>query len=229
LKNTIINSFEEAIKKLVMIFNENKNDYFFTEKELHSYFYHLCLENGLSHQGYNLVHTEYPTPFKCETMDIDPYIQEANKDSKNQRAHLDLVLLNPNYIDYVLDERKKDYFKFLTGIGGKLFSIYIDEFYEFYKSFSLKFNESVLLYAIEFKYHRHSYSGEKYPARYLKQDINKLKLIKQFQITENIPFCQNIKSLVFIGDRISNHSKKSLLKIADDNKNICFVYDKKST
>jgi hypothetical protein len=226
MENKYIKSFESIINELVAIFYDKQNDYFFTEKEIHSYFYHLCLEKDLSYKNYNLVHTEYPTPFKCQTLIEMPYIKEANKDSKNQRAHIDLVLLNPTFIDYAVKNGGHDHFRYISGIGGKLFSIYIDEFKSFYLKYAQECHESVLLYAIEFKYHRHSYSGEKYPAKYLHQDINKLKLLTSFKISESIPFCENIKSLVFIGNRISKVSRNSLLNIANNNSSICFVYEK---
>jgi len=38
----IISKFESALASLVNAFNQNANDYFFTEKELLSFFYHLC-------------------------------------------------------------------------------------------------------------------------------------------------------------------------------------------
>jgi hypothetical protein len=226
MTNKVINSFENAIDKLVAVFNKEQNNYFFTEKELHSYFYHLCLESNLSHRNYNLIHTEYPTPFKCKNIDTTPYIKIVKKEAKNQRAHIDLILLNPNLIDYLLQNRPSDYFKFISGIGEQLFSKYIDEFYEIYTEFSEKYNESILLYAIEFKYHRHSYSGTKYPKKDLIRDIHKLKLINQFESMKNIPFCQNIKSLVFIGNRISESAIDVLSKVANENKEICSIYIK---
>ena len=224
--NMIIGSFEKAVEELVDVFNTKHNDYFFTEKEIHSYFYHLCLSKNLIYGSYNLVHTEYPTPFKCETLKKEPYIKKAKGESKNQRAHIDLVLLNPKYLDYVLEKRKDDYFKYISSIGGALFSNYINDFYSLYKDFAEKTGESILLYAIEFKYHRHSYSGEKYPAMYLKQDINKLKLINEFMISSNVPYCKKIKSLVFIGDRISDVSKNSLRQISIYSNGICSIYEK---
>ncbi len=174
----------------------------------------------------NLIHTEYPTPFKCETLNNDPYIIFAKNDSKNQRAHIDLVVLNPNYINYISTLKIQKSYRYLTGIGNQLFSKYIEEFYSIFKDFGSKYNESILLYAIEFKYHRHSYSGGKYPVRNLIQDISKLKLLKDMLITDKISYCHNIKSIVFIGERISKSSKSLLNSIAIPNNTICELVTK---
>jgi hypothetical protein len=219
----IIDDFENALFELELTFQSGPNDFFFTEKELHSYFYHLCMKSDLLYGDYNLVHTEYPTPFKCKTTKSDPFIKKAHANSKNQRAHIDLVLMNPNYIDCTLSHQLTKKHQYLTGVGDQLFSNYIMDFYTFYQKFSESYHESVLLYAIEFKFHRHNYSGIKYPIRNLIQDINKLNMLREFEISKGIPFCDKIKSLVFVGDRISASSRNGIENIAREYPDICSV------
>ena len=55
---------EQSLEKLEHVFRNNIADLFFTEKELHSYFLNICFsQSSLIHNGYLLVHAEYPTPF----------------------------------------------------------------------------------------------------------------------------------------------------------------------
>ena len=168
---------------------------------MHSYFYHLCLKTShFDYLQYNLIHTEYPTPFKCETLKHSPYIKKADDKSKNQRAHIDLVLINPNFIHWVIENKKNK--QLISGIGGKQFDLYIDEFRQEYSGFCNVQNESILLYAVEFKFLRHSYSGEKYPKQNIIQDVRKLMLLEELKLGNNsLGFSENVKSMVFVGDR----------------------------
>ena len=228
MPNLDVQRFEEALNELIDVFQKEENDYFFTEKELHSYFYHLCLGKEFYHQGFNLVHTEYPTPFKCETLTSKPYIRRVADDKRNKiRAHIDLVLINKNYIDYAIKEKGKEAFRYLSGIENALFSKYIKEHKAFYEKFARAYNESILLYAIEFKYLRHSSSGKQQPENEVQQDISKLKLLRDLEVAQNIAYCKNIKSLVFVGDRMIKHVQGIKESLADDEKNICqLIYRK---
>lgn len=96
-KNVLVKKFEKALLELVNIFRSKHNDYFFTEKELHSYFYHLCLKTShFDYLQYNLIHTEYPTPFKCETLKHSPYIKKA--DDKSVKSKLLCNFLGLKYL-----------------------------------------------------------------------------------------------------------------------------------
>ena len=105
---------QKVIDKLETVFKTNKPDYFFTEKELHSYFLKLCLdEYKFEQNGYLLVHAEYPTPFKCSYNKQD-VIRLEDDGSNRIRAHIDMVIINPNYIEWIL---QKNYdVKFISGI-----------------------------------------------------------------------------------------------------------------
>lgn len=198
----LIGLFEQNLKVLTDTFHDNINDYFFTEKELHSYFYHLSVSSGaFNHKGHYLVHTEYPSPFKCSYIDDNPYINQEPSNSKTQRSHIDCVLINPTFIDWLLDHEIG--LKPLIGIGNARFDLYIKNFYDIYSNFNKETREAILLYAIEFKFLRHSYAGSKYPSRGIHQDIAKLRLLREFNagMEYKINFVSRTKSVIFVGDR----------------------------
>lgn len=198
----LIGLVEQNLRTLTDAFVANINDYFFTEKELHAYFYHLSMMSGaFQHKGHYLIHTEYPSPFKCSYINDKPYIKHESVDSKTQRSHMDCVLINPRFIDWLLDNGRG--IKELIGIGNKRFDLYIKDFYDTYAQFNQETGEAILLYAVEFKFLRHSYAGRKYPARGIHQDIAKLRLLRQFGEGQpyKIDFVTRTKLVIFIGDR----------------------------
>lgn len=211
--NAIITQFEKKIDEIMQVYLNLPDEYFFTEKELHSYFYHLCLEDDsfILNNRFNLIHTEYPTPFKCSINEKAPYFQIEDVKSKSMRSHIDLVLLNPNFIDWI--ESKGLSFDYVNGIRNQMFSDYIKDFINIYNEFYKCTNESILLYALEFKYFRHSYSGIKYPTISIIQDIEKLKKLQFFQfnfMNNSLPFAHKTLSLVFVGDK-----NQKLINISD--------------
>jgi hypothetical protein len=212
IKKDIINMItEQAIKELIESFESSsdglknafqKDNHFFTETELHAYFYHLCLQNT---NLWGVVHTEYPTPFKCKP----PYVIEADNASKHRRAHIDLVLLNPNFVDFAKQNHPQIACQLITGIGSGSFSVYIDDFDKCYKDFFQQYKQSILLYALELKYYRHSSDGGSAAKQAVEQDINKLNLLSNHKLGTSIPFCQNIKSLVFISKNANPNVNKN--------------------
>ena len=216
----IIKACEDSITKLKDIFKTKSNEYFFTEKELHSYLYHLCIGTGMfEHDEYNLIHTEYPTPFKCEQINDEPYIIMAAGKKQKMRAHIDFVVVNPNFIHWTGTRNNKN--QLISGIANKVFDKYMAEFIEYYTAFCNETGESILLYAIEFKYLRHNYSGQIYPIREISQDINKLKLLTDFKIgTPKVSFCEKVKSIVFVGER-NICIKTKLNDLVEVHKDIC--------
>jgi hypothetical protein len=199
-----LTEFEKNIDKIISIFQNSQKDFFFTEKEIHSYFYHLCINSNkfLTENGFNLIHTEYPTPFKCKK-DLVKHIEYVSIKEDKMRSHIDLILLNPNFVNWIF--RKNLDIKYLTGLTNEVFSKYILDFAIIYERFQKEFNEPILLHAIEFKYIRHSYSGTKYPRKEILYDIAKLDLLKNKDFNINgtkIHFCFKTLSLVFVGHRI---------------------------
>jgi len=194
--------FEDCLSKLENDFRQKSENYFFTEKELHSYFYSLCLQNKNFHcDGMNLVHTEYPTPFKSSFLKEYPYLKIADTHSKAMRSHIDLVLINPDFIRWT--KGKKYRFDLIKGITNKLYPTYITEFINAYNEFVNETSEQILTYAVEFKYLRNQYEGSKYPIAAIKQDIEKLKNLKSFRLdfmSTNLSFVKKTMSYVFIED-----------------------------
>jgi len=202
----LINKFENIINKLITDFRNFHEDYFFTEKEIHSYFYHLCVNAGkfVSKNKFSLIHTEYPTPFKCKK-DPNKYLDYASINEDKMRSHIDIVLINPNFVEWVYSNRLDA--RYIIGLANDIFSKYILEFANIYESFQNAVDEPILLYAIEFKYFRHSYTGKKYPLIEVNYDLAKLDLLKNknFEINgKKIHFCFKTRSIVFIGHRIKN-------------------------
>lgn len=201
-RQNLIGLVEQNLSLLTDVFATNINDYFFTEKELHAYFYHLSMSSGaFQHGGYYLLHTEYPSPFKCSYIKDEPYIKHEPANSKAQRSHIDCVLVNPRFVDWLLDNKPS--IKELIGIGNKRFDLYIKDFYDAYAQFNQKTGEAILLYAVEFKFLRHSYAGQKYPVREIHQDIAKLRLLRRFgeDLPHKINFVTKTKVMIFIGER----------------------------
>ena len=218
----LILKLDKVIDKIKEVYREKNDDYFFTEKELHSYFYHLCLTDGsFVVNGNNLIHTEYPTPFRCHLEKHQPYIKIKEIEDTGRRRHVDLVLLNPNFIEWIKESEKP--YDCIKGLGNIAFSKYLKKFIEIYEQFYKETKESVLLYALEFKYFRRGAAGVKSPGASIEQDVEKLKLLRSFKLKYMegpLQFSSKAKSLVFIG----NKDQKIIRHIADYyNKNKDFI------
>ena len=204
---------EQTFEDLIKVYRHNIPDFFFTEKELHSYFLNLCFDkNAFKNNGYLLIHAEYPTPFKCSYNNSEIVVLEDG-DSKKIRAHIDMVILNSNYVNWIVENKIDN--KYLSGIDQRnLFSVFSKELNSKYEEFYSKYKEPILDYAIEFKYLRHGYLGTKYPIKDIVQDIEKLRLLKSYpKKRQNSPFIfvKNTLSAIFIGDR-GNYVMKELNK-----------------
>ena len=84
--------------------------------------------------SFNLIHTEYPTPFKNSLSRFPPYFKIEAINSNSVRSHIDLVLLNPEFFMWI--NKFKNYIHYLKGLKNELFSKYILEFYNVYAEFS---------------------------------------------------------------------------------------------
>ena len=207
-------TFERNLQNFQNTFITLPDDYFFTEKELHSYFYHLCMKNKtfILNDEFNLVHTEYPTPFKCSIENEFPFIKMQDITSKKVRSHIDTVLFNPNFIEWVYENKIS--IECIKGLRNQLYSEYIQDFIGIYSDFYRETNEPIFLYLLEFKFFRNGYVGTKYPLKSIKQDIEKLLISKEFQMdfmNSKLPFTENILSLVFI-----TRSNKNLLDVIEN-------------
>ncbi len=196
-------AIEQSLEELECVFKTNIDDFFFTEKELHSYFLNICFsKNNVIHKGYLLVHAEYPTPFKCSYNDSD-IVKLENDDSKKIRAHIDMVFLNSNYIDWINTNKLDN--KYISGIPqANLFNKFNNELTNKYESLFEIYKEPILIYAIEFKYLRHGYLGTKHPIKGIIQDLEKLRILKKYPSIKHrnkFSFVENTLSVIFIGER----------------------------
>lgn len=196
--------FEQNLDGVKKAFLQNISNFFFAEKELHAYFYHLCMSgDAFVYRGYCLLHAEYPSPFKFSYLNDPPYIKCEPDTSRNQRGHIDCILVNPCFVDWLLDRPEKSGMRALTGIGVKRFDLYMPGFRKTYAHFNQETGEAVFLYAVEFKFVRHSHVGRKYPLRSIHQDIAKLGKMKAVEAEPNcwVNFVEKTKGMVFIGER----------------------------
>jgi len=83
---------------------------FFTENDIVCRFYGILLEElpvskAIDKDGHEhfLVHREYPTPFRCDMsggrFEVKDDDARTEKGGKFQRAHYDMVVLNPDFVD----------------------------------------------------------------------------------------------------------------------------------
>lgn len=101
----------KAIYELQAFFRKNPYHYF-TEHDIHSTLYHLTQEqlrqyaktsqNTVDGYNVNLVHHEYPTPFRCDMQDYKfRHVDEEERTTRGglfKRGHYDLVILNPDFV-----------------------------------------------------------------------------------------------------------------------------------
>ena len=217
--NEIIKMFEQNIEDLKKYFLEMPSEHFLSEKELHSYFYHLCRLNSIfEHDNLFLIRSEYPTPFKCSKHQGEPFFEIENIYDNKSRSHIDIVLYNPCFIDFCKKNfdslkskcRNLDLFDILSGVKNEVYSGYIKNFIDFYFDFVNKYEQPIILYALEFKYLRHGSLGTMSPPEEIKYDIKKLRKFRSFRLDdimkEELWFCSNIKSLIFCNNRIKEDS-----------------------
>jgi hypothetical protein len=157
---------------------------------------------AFQHRGHHLLHAECPSPFKCSYTDSEPYVKCEPVDSAARRSHIDCVLVNPRFVDWHLDNKRD--IKELIGIENERFSLYIKDLYDAYGRFNRGTGETILLYAVEFKFLRHSYEGPTYPIREIHRDCAKLRLLREFgqDLPGRIRFVERTKVVIFVGERM---------------------------
>lgn len=205
----LIAKFNENIEKLVETYRQKDKNFFFTEKEMHAYLYHLCISDPIflwknRETERSLVHAEYPTPFKCQMGKQASDFSIVPDDKKEKmRSHIDMVLLNPNFVDWIDGAnglrfepiRPIDYIK---GLSNRMFQDYIPIMKRQYEQFSNERGEPILLFALEFKYIR-GYEGSKQPLNQIRQDIKKLIEMEWLEVKgHKIRFTGEAKLLVFL-------------------------------
>ncbi|MCD6423035.1 MAG: hypothetical protein J7L42_02830, partial [Elusimicrobia bacterium] len=196
---------------------------FFTENDLVCYFYailrpKLGVFNDQDGHKHSLIHTEYPTPFRCNMSNNKFELKKDNtrteKGRKYRRGHYDIVVLNPDFI--------KQY----SYVAIKA------QDYKLYKLKVLSVNNidgPPILYGVEFMFSRdplkfsRGNDKEKGIDKFVKkviQDADKLLASKEI---EGFKFMAQIKMLIFI--KGSSKEIRSLLrdKLSDrDEIILCF-------
>ncbi|MDV6237689.1 hypothetical protein CH379_018820 [Leptospira ellisii] len=203
----IQDTVERCIQKLVKTFQENQDEFFFTEKDLQSYFFHCLLEEdrfiyAYKNRSHLLIHTEYPTPFKCIMDKNTGNVYPDFGPERRMRGHIDIIILNPNYIKWIVD--CGCFYNSIYGLKNDLYGNYMPGMIRNYRTFNEEYGEPIIEYAIEFKFFRHTYSGKKYPLLGVLTDINKLKLFCNFKSSSperEIHFAGRSKSIVFLGEK----------------------------
>ena len=146
---SIIEATNESIELLCNEFRSHPT-LFFTENDIVCYFYRLLQEKlpvlkvkDKDDCGHFLIHTEYPTPFRCNmgngTFKVVEDDIRTEKGGKYKRGHYDLIILNPDFIKHYSYEVLKA------------------QNYELYKREVLSGNNSygpTILYGIEFMFSR---------------------------------------------------------------------------
>ncbi len=94
---------KKVIKKTINKFRENPL-YFFTESDLHSYFYSSIYSSKLEVVKNNkricLIHREYPTNFRYYKKKLiqDDFLEPYPlAEKKGSRGHYDMVIINPKF------------------------------------------------------------------------------------------------------------------------------------
>lgn len=206
----------KAINKTINKFRENPY-YFFTESDIHSYFYHLIYSSKYEvstkdKERIYCIHREYPTNFrykKSELLNEDfkkPYDLSMKE---GDRGNYDIAILNPEFIENA--NSKED----IVNKSVKLLEIRTKD--------NKNFKE--LLFAVEFKY---VINNSKNFVDEVKKDNKKLLFAKEYgSSTEavNLVFCNvDFKYKSELINVIENASDKILSifiqSYYDDNKKI---------
>jgi hypothetical protein len=139
------NAVWNAINKTINKFRENPY-YFFTESDIHSYFYHALYSSNFEESTNDIkriycIHREYPTNFRYRKQDLlNDAISAPNQiDGRTgSRGHYDIAVINPEFIKSVNSEKD---------IVNKDIKLVIHR-----KNNNRNINIKELLFAIEFKY-----------------------------------------------------------------------------
>lgn len=120
MKEKLKEAVQKAVKKTINKFREDPY-YFFTESDIHSYFYH-CLYSSrfqLLKKGRKLylIHREYPTNFRYNKKSmLTEGISHLSLEGKDgSRGHYDIAVINPDFvskdessIDDIINKNVKD-------------------------------------------------------------------------------------------------------------------------
>lgn len=200
----IIKAVDDAIDELCETFRSHPT-HFYTENDTKCYFYNILHtklpiskdKNGKEHF---LIHTGYPTPFRCDMhkgkFEIKREEDRTNKGGKYKRGHYDIVVLNPEFIS------QYDY------------KVIKAQDYESYLPEVVKNNKCspVVLYGLEFVFSRKLLTTEKGPDNFrveVTQDVK--KLIESKNLQGKLRFMDQVKLLAFIFTKKSPEKQEKKL------------------
>lgn len=201
--------YENSIRSIIDKFISSSDDFFLTEKDLHFHFFHYCLnKNSFEFKNRLLIHTEYPMPFKIRKRNLAEIV--GDEEGGAMRPHIDSVLFNKNFVDWILksSKSKKDIDNCIRGLGNIAFSKYIKDFRKIYSDFYKVSNENFLSHCIEFKFIRGGYEGKSEPVKGIQYDLKKLLLLGIKNENLSIPFSKKCTLLIFVGHRGKNTIKE---------------------
>jgi len=200
----------KAINKTINKFREHP-DYFFTESDIHSYFYHALYSSDHTESNLNVgeidiycIHREYPTNFRYKKLELlnknykKPYDLSLRK---GKRGNYDIAVLDPVFIKNA--NSKQD----IVNKRVELLEIRT-------KNNKYFVNSKELLFAIEFKY---VINNSKKFVEEVKMDNKKLLFAKDFGgacEAVNLVFC-NVDTTKYTGRIISEvrNADKKILSI----------------
>jgi hypothetical protein len=135
MKQLIIDNVNDSIEEVCSEYLLHPS-YFFTENDLVCRFYqafsermgNISVEDSTG-KKHNILHTEYPTPFRCDMHGLtfekkcDQDSVHNNPKNKYKRGHYDVVILNPMFIkQYSLEEiRAQNYEIFKKNVLPKIY------------------------------------------------------------------------------------------------------------
>lgn len=179
------NLTKKVIDELQMTFKSCPHC-FFSEHDIHSSLYSIAkkqlhqlkIDSKTTRDGCktNLVHHEYPTPFRC---DMQRYNFRVTSDKEQtprgglyKRGHYDLVIFNPEFIKtHTLDE-----------VTGKN--------YQKLQSILPKLDIEPLIWACEILYFPKIRKLPENAAKIIEQDTLKVRAIVDYKIMDNKTFCK---------------------------------------
>lgn len=204
----IIRAVDSCIEKLCADFQEHPS-YYFTENDLVCKFYQLFISEigdyrvkGCDEKYHQIIHMEYPTPFKCSMKGTD-FILMAN-DSHYRRGHFDIAILNPEIINLLSFEEVRSQ-KFQLVLNNVLGIV----------------NQSrpMILYALEFVFHRDKMKngGPAGFGKKINQDHLKLINANRPGTTEcgKDNFVQNYLTVAFLYDSTQKNNIRQFVKNDD--------------
>lgn len=177
---------------------------FYSETDIVCRLYDLLVDDlgpyrSKDNKEHLLIHTEYPTPFRCSMKDFKFEIKNDSDRSNGRlyrRGHYDLVVLNPDFIKMNTSEV----------IRGQNYELTTEN-----KRNNFSIGNKIILYAIEILHRRiplKTQSSLDYIKKLINQDYQKLQQSEDIQEKHSLVFVHEVdKKLIPKFDDIKNQKK----------------------